>query len=145
MSGAGLSVVIAMLIAHSARRPHAWRYFAVLSIRTIELGVWGLRYAIGATIVGAEISPSGALTIAALVQIAVLAPIAPNGLGVREWAVGISASVFAIGISAEAGLAIGLLDRGMEVLVAVPLGLVAGAWLARKRRQLRLSGDMDRA
>lgn len=142
-SGALVSAVVAGAMLMSAKPIEAWRYLAVVSVRTVELGVWALRYALAAAIVGAEVSPLLALTIAALVQIAVLVPIAPNGLGVREWAVGLSASVFAAGISAETGLAIGLLDRGAEVLVAVPLGLLAAAWLARRRRQLGPSTDPD--
>jgi hypothetical protein len=144
-SGALVSAVVAGALLMSARPPEVWRYLAVIGVRTVELGVWALRYVLAAAIVGAEVSPLMALTIAALVQIAVLVPIAPNGLGVREWAVGLSASVFAAGISAETGLAIGLLDRGAEVLVAVPLGLLAAAWLARRRRQLGASTDPDDA
>lgn len=142
-SGAIGSAAVAACIARSRRRPHAWRYFAVLSIRTVELGVWSLRYMLAFTIVGGEISPAAALTIAALVQIAVLVPIAPNGLGVREWAVGISASVFALGITTEAGLAAGLVDRGAEVMVAVPLGLLAALSLARRRKKLGLADSPD--
>jgi len=135
-TGAIGSAVISVRIARSQSRPHAWRYFAVLSIRTLELGVWSLRYALAVTIVGGEVSAAGALTIAALVQIAVLVPLAPNGLGIREWAVGISASVFVLGITTEAGLAAGLIDRGTEVVVAVPLGLIAAGCLARRRKKL---------
>jgi len=138
-TGALVSAVIAMCIARSQRRPHAWRYFAVLSIRSVELGVWSLRYVLAFAIVGSEVSVPAALTIAALVQLAVLVPLAPNGLGVREWAVGISASVFTLGITTEAGLAAGLVDRGAEVVVAVPLGLIAAACLARRRSKLGIT------
>lgn len=130
VSGGMICAALALVTCRSAKMPHMWRYFGTTAVRTLELSVWALRYALAVRIVGGEVSADGALTIAALVQIAVLLPIAPNGIGVREWAVGIAASGFAIGIAAETGLAAGLLDRGMEVLVAVPLGLMAAGWLA---------------
>lgn len=150
----GGSVALAGLIGacalcRSAAYPHLWRYFAVLSVRTLELGVWATRYALAVFIVGGSLSPAAALTMAALIQLALLAPVTPNGIGVREWAVGLSASVFAVGLSAEVGLAAGVLDRGVEVLVAVPMGLAAAAVLAEKRRRVKglgsASADADDA
>jgi len=142
-SGAIASAAVAAALFGSERKPHVWRYFAVLSIRSVELGVWALRFALAATIVGGTISPVAALTVAALVQIAVLLPIAPNGLGVREWAVGFAASVFAIGMTTQTGLAAGLLDRGAEVLVAVPLGLAGAMWIARRQRRMGAGRSAD--
>ncbi|MFI4854907.1 MAG: lysylphosphatidylglycerol synthase domain-containing protein [Phycisphaerales bacterium JB065] len=143
VSGGMICAALALVTCRSAKMPHMWRYFGTTAVRTLELSVWALRYALAVRIVGGEVSADGALTIAALVQIAVLLPIAPNGIGVREWAVGIAASGFAIGIAAETGLAAGLLDRGMEVLVAVPLGLMAAGWLARRRKQLGVEISAD--
>lgn len=134
-SGGLAAALVAVHLFRSGSHPHAWRYFAVLSVRTIELGMWASRYALAVFIVGGSVSPAGALTMAALVQLALLAPLAPNGIGVREWAVGLSASVFAVGVTAEVGLTAGVLDRGVEVLVAVPMGLVAAGVLANNRRR----------
>lgn len=143
VSGGLVCAALALLTCRSQKMPLACRYLGATAIRTLELSVWALRYALAVRLVGGEVSADGALTIAALVQIAMLLPIAPNGIGVREWAVGIAAGGFAVGIASETGLAAGLLDRGMEVLIAVPLGLMAAGWLARRRNRLREEGSVD--
>ena len=134
LAGVPVGVGLAIAFARRRKRPHRWRYAAVFAVRTVELGVWASRYLAAVWIVGGSVSFEGALAMAAIVQLAVLAPLAPNGLGIREWAVGLSASAFAIGVSAETGLAAGLLDRGLEVLIAVPLGFIGAAFIARRRR-----------
>lgn len=141
--GALFCALLALVMHRSSRRPHAWRYLAVVSVRTVELGVWALRFALGAAILGEPVSPVAALTVASLVQIALLVPIAPNGLGVREWAVGFAAGVFAMGMTTQSGLGIALLDRGAEVLVAVPLGLIGAMWIARRRRKFAVGESAD--
>lgn len=142
-SGAFVCCLLAFVMHRSTRWPHAWRYLAVVSVRTVELGVWALRFALSAAILGEPVSPVAALTVASLVQIALLVPIAPNGLGVREWAVGFAAGVFAMGMTTQTGLGIALLDRGAEVLVAVPLGLIGALWIARRRRALGVNDSAD--
>jgi uncharacterized membrane-anchored protein len=54
-----------------------------------------------------------------------------NGLGVREWAVAVAAPVLG-GYERDAGLAAELVGRAVDVAVAVPLGLLAAAWLIRR-------------
>jgi uncharacterized membrane protein YbhN (UPF0104 family) len=147
LAGIPIGAVLAIVFARGSGHPHRWRFGAVFALRTLELAVWASRYVASVWIVGGSVSFEGALAMAAIVQIAVLAPLAPNGLGVREWAIGLSASAFAVGVSAETGLAAGLLDRGVEVLIAVPLGFIGAACIARRRRLARTqsapSADSD--
>lgn len=147
LAGVPIGAAIALIFARDRSRPHRWRYGAVFALRTLELAVWASRFSASVWIVGGSVSFEGALAMAAIVQIAVLAPLAPNGLGVREWAIGLSASAFAVGVGAETGLAAGLLDRGVEVLIAVPLGFVGAGFIARRRQLARrapgASADAD--
>jgi hypothetical protein len=85
------------------------------------------------------------LAIAALVRLALLVPIAPNGIGVREWAIGLSAAAIAAGMTTELGLAAGLLDRAFEVAVAVPMGLLAAGLLAKWQRNALASDQTNLA
>lgn len=145
--GVPVGAALAIVFARDHTRPHRWRYGAVFALRTLELAVWASRFAASVWIVGGSVTFEAALAMAAIVQIAVLAPLAPNGLGVREWAIGLSASAFAVGMTAETGLAAGLLDRGVEVMIAVPLGFIGAACIARRRRLARTqsapSADSD--
>ena len=71
-----------------------------------------------------------------IADIALLVPFVGNGLGVREWAVGLTASRQ---VAAAVGLTADLVNRAAELIVAIPLGLAAWVWLtrtlARGRRQ----------
>jgi len=124
-------------------RPVIARYCAAGSLRVIDMAVWALRYALAFAIVGASIDLTTALVLAVASQIAMLVPISGNGLGVREWLIGALAASLpataALG-GAEPQLAQGLtadvLNRVVEVLVAVPLGLVSVALIGRRLRRL---------
>jgi hypothetical protein len=65
-----------------------------------------------------------------------LVPIVGNGLGLREWAVGLAAPLltpYVLGL----GLAADLVNRATELVVILVLGLGGMAWLtwhARKQR-----------
>lgn len=134
LSLAGGLGAAALALIRSSGPEHAWRPYAALALRTLELVNWAVRYALAITIVGGSITAEGALAIAALVRLALLVPIAPNGIGVREWAIGLSAAAIAAGMTTELGLAAGLLDRAFEVAVAVPMGLLAAGLLAKWQR-----------
>ena len=69
-------------------------------------------------------------------------PLMGNGLGVREWAVGLVGpmlptwmSAASGGLSRGLGLSADLMNRGFELAAALPVGLVCSALLARKQAQ----------
>ncbi|MHC4784997.1 MAG: hypothetical protein ACYTE6_03445, partial [Planctomycetota bacterium] len=74
---------------------------------------------------------------ACLSVVPMLVPFVGNGLGLREWAVGLAAPLltpYVLGL----GLAAELLNRAAELVVIVILGLGGIAWLTlRARRNLK--------
>ncbi len=67
-------------------------------------------------------------------MVAMLAPLTGNGLGVREWAIGLSArllrkSDLVLGLTAD------LLNRAAELIMVLVLGLVGMGWLAWRVRK----------
>lgn len=128
-----------------ARRPLIARYCAAGSLRVIDMAVWALRYALAFAIVGSSIDLSTALVLAVVSQVAMLIPISGNGLGIREWLIGVlAASLPTAALSgSESALAQGLtadvLNRVAEVLVAIPLGLISLGLIGRRLRQIRRS------
>jgi hypothetical protein len=116
-----------------------WWFPAAFGLRYLDSLIWTLRYAVVFALVGLPIDLSAAVAIAAVSQVAILIPLVGNGLGLREWAVGITAAalppvliggegdmVTAIGLTAD------LANRAAEVLLAVPVGLTA-IWLLTRR------------
>lgn len=117
----------------------AWRLAVVLGLRYLDLAVWVARYLAVFAIVGRPLAIEEAVAIALVSHAALLLPIAGNGLGLREWAVGLTAGLLpGSDGQTEIGLAADLVNRGFEVLVAVPVGLVCLGWLARRRNWHRL-------
>ncbi|MFO0895618.1 MAG: hypothetical protein U0574_11775 [Phycisphaerales bacterium] len=110
------------------------RPFALaLLARVVELWVWGVRSAACFALVGQPVSAPAALAFGCIAVGANTIPFLGNGLGVREWAVGLLATPIA-GCTLESGLAAELLGRAAELLVFVPLGLACGPALLRRVR-----------
>lgn len=112
----------------------------VLALRWVDIVLWMLRYAVVFELVGRPISLGGAAALAAVSQVALNVPLAGNGLGLREWAVGLTAGwlprdVMGVsgGLTTAVGLAADLVNRAAEIVVAVPVGLVSLGLLARRR------------
>jgi hypothetical protein len=145
--------------------PRARTFAAALLVRQCEFAVSVGRYAIALELVGAvardtvagsmagsmSASMSGsmgntaagsagvaietAIVLSCASAVATLVPFVSNGLGLREWTTALilpalDAGTFAAGVSAE------LVLRAAELLVTVPAGLVGGAWLARRAREV---------
>ncbi|MBX3354334.1 MAG: hypothetical protein KF724_01395 [Phycisphaeraceae bacterium] len=117
------------LLPWPSLRPFA---FALLA-RWLDLLLWALRAWACFALVGQEISPSTALAFACVAMLANLVPFIGNGLGIREWAVGLLATPLA-GVSVEAGLAAELVGRAAELIFFVPAGLVASRGIIRRLR-----------
>lgn len=133
----GAAAVAALVLARNGG--HAWRLAATLGLRYIDLGVWVGRYLAVFAIVGRPLAIEEAVAIALVSHAALLLPIAGNGLGLREWAVGLTAGLLPAGNGqTEIGLAADLVNRGFEVMIAVPVGVACLVWLARRRGWHRL-------
>lgn len=112
-----------------------WRHAGALGLRLLDMRVWMWRYEVVFALVGQPITESQSAAIAAVSQAAMLIPVVGNGLGIREWAVGLTAPMLPAwfaGAASQAGSSTGaltadLLNRASEVVVAVPVGLACGA------------------
>lgn len=134
--------VVLGVLAMAARGGEAWRLPAAGAIRYLDLLVWTARYAVVFALVGMPVSIQAALAIAVVSQLAMLIPLSGNGLGLREWAVGLTAGVLpvaflgvATGVDGGAqvvGLAADLLNRAGELLVAVPVGLLGWGYVYKR-------------
>jgi hypothetical protein len=135
-----LPSAIAAIVAVAARAAGAswWREVAALAARSVDMLTWVGRYAIVFALIGEPLKLEHVVAVTAVCQIATVVPITGNGLGLREWAVGLTlAAVAAPGLREQAaavGLAGDLLNRAAETMLAVPVGLTCSWLLARKVR-----------
>ncbi|MDQ7014464.1 MAG: lysylphosphatidylglycerol synthase domain-containing protein [Planctomycetota bacterium] len=122
-----------------------WREVAALGVRSLDMLAWVGRYAIVFALVGQDVSVERLVIVAAVCQVAMLVPLTGNGIGLREWAVGLTLAALAgsaatIDVREQAaaiGLAADLLNRAAETVLAVPVGLACSWLLARKVRRGR--------
>ncbi len=103
-----------------------------LVLRTAELIVIAVQSWAAFRLSGWDIEPMTAVGVAVVAAIANLTPFVGNGLGVREWAVGLAAPLLG-GYETDAGLAAQLTGRAVDALMAVAMGGPALAWIASRR------------
>lgn len=139
-AGTLLALFAGALAARASSRPIQARLLAVLALKYADSLVWGARYAAVFALAGNPISLPEAVAFACVSQAASTVPLAGNGLGLREWGVGLLASLLpsarAAGEgwdAAAVGLSADLVHRGLEVVVALALAAVAGALLMRSK------------
>lgn len=110
----------------------------VLIIRYLDALIWAGRYAVVFAIIGHPIGMAEAIILATSSGIVQSIPLAGNGLGMREWAIGLTLSLLPSatvhsGVD-PTGLAGDLVNRGLEVITAVPIGLLCIVWVTRITR-----------
>lgn len=125
LGAAPLVVGAAAALALRASGAGAWRYAAAFSLRYVDAALWVARYAVVFAVIGRPIGAAEAARVTAASQVALMVPLAGNGLGLREWAVAITSAT-------DAGLLADVVNRGAELLIAVPAGLLGGWWIARR-------------
>lgn len=120
-----------------------WRWLIATALRYVDIAVWIGRYALAFAILGAPLTLVGSTVTALASEAAMLSPVQ---VGLREWVVGVTSAAFATeaagglsgaegGAVVARGLLADLLNRGIEIAVALPTGLAASIWLiARYRR-----------
>lgn len=111
---------------------------AALLMRYADLAVWAVRLSVAFAIIGEPIPIMIGVLLAAAIQLAYLFPLTGSGLGVAEWAVGLVVAVTATSLTMEDGFAASLINRAAELATAIPLGLLAGGYIARQRRKHRV-------
>lgn len=137
MAPAALAATVALGLRGVARA-RAW----ALALRYIDTLLWVARYLLVFRAIGVPISFVQAAGAAAVSQVVLLIPIVGNGLGLREWAVGGVSAAMPVGrrgaqVTIAAGLAADLVNRALELVAAVPVGLLGVAWLSARVRRAR--------
>lgn len=124
-SGVWLSLAVAAVtIRVTTPTGLTWRVLAALAWRFADMLIWALRYWAAFSLLGKPIDFASATGLAAVAQVGMLAPIQ---FGVREWLIGLWTPVMVVGLTAD------LVNRAIEVLIAVPLGLASSLWLYRRK------------
>lgn len=118
--------------ATAPARTRVWAGAALL--RYAEVMVWAVRYHAAFALIGSPISAQAALAFACVGMVAMLIPLVGNGLGLREWAVGLASPLLA-GYDLGLGLTADLVNRAAELAVLVIAGPAGAAWLAWRRKK----------
>lgn len=146
-----LAALAGLFIPRRGVFAHVWRYSAAFLFRYADSLVWAIRYWL---LFGAAARPQGVSTSAAIASIsqsASLIPFAGNGLGVREWMVGLAARSLpdwygkSTSMPVVDGVSVELLNRACEVVVALPVGLLSLWWLTRRYGRLRAQETLNAA
>ena len=107
------------------------------AVRIADMLVWALRYWVVLDVLDSRVSVAQSVVLASVSQVAMAVPLTGNGLELREWAVGITAGSAKLA-DLQVVLVADLLNRGAELLVATPAGLVGivlvSRWLAARKR-----------
>lgn len=112
-----------------------------LAFSLLDMVIWMARYAATFALVGAPLNAPQAAAVTGVSQAAMVVPLTGNGLGLREWAVGLTGPLLpesltgAAPVSQPAALSADVLNRGLEVIVAVALGMVCSALIAANLRK----------
>lgn len=135
----GTATIWIVLVWIRARRTlnNSMRAYALATLlRLADILLWGGRYVMVFTLLGKPIAAREGVSLAVVANAASLIPLAGNGLGLREWAVGVVAAMLpshgTSEIVIETGLSADLVNRASEIIVAVVLGVPALIWVSRR-------------
>ncbi len=130
-------VFVSPLLALVARLFPKGRTLALgFVIRSAEVFLWALRYWCAFRLIGSPVSYESALVLATASCLATLVPFISNGLGLREWVVGLLTPILA-GASMEAGIVAELVNRTAELIIVIPCGAAGAVLLAKYRGAVR--------
>ncbi|MEY4118142.1 MAG: hypothetical protein RLZZ116_1470 [Planctomycetota bacterium] len=121
----GWSLLVCVVPALLALQRRGRTMLLALAVRQAEFSLWIARYWIVFRLVGAPIGLDTAVVLAAISVVSSLIPFISNGLGVREWAVGLLAPLITgDAVGATQAIVAELAHRVLEIAVVAPLGLV---------------------
>lgn len=124
-----LLIIIAALAPSPIARIYAWAG----AMRLLDVLVTALRYHAAFALIGSPIDWTSAMAFACISVLATMVPLVSNGLGLREWAIGLFVPVIA-SYQMELGLTADLLNRAAELVMVTAVGVPATLWLARRMR-----------
>lgn len=137
-----LALPLALTLAAWALAParHTRAYAGAAAMKYTDMLIWTARYWVVFQLIGTPLGVREAVAVAFVSQIALLIPLVGNGLGLREWAIGLLAASLPAWFdrdglgSAGIGLTADLVNRAAELLVAVPTGILGTLLVARFAR-----------
>ncbi|MCH7601797.1 MAG: hypothetical protein IIB54_03415 [Planctomycetes bacterium] len=131
-----IGVILPMPILLGSGLFSTWRLWLwALGARYIDLMVWAVRYWVAFKLIGVDIAPATALACACIGMFTMLIPFFSNGLGLREWAIGLTTPLFDDQIVLmEIGMTADLVNRAAEVMGVLALGLVGIGLLLLSRK-----------
>ncbi|MCH7791057.1 MAG: flippase-like domain-containing protein [Planctomycetes bacterium] len=139
----GVAALLTLLsIATRRSRPRVSVLFAAGVVRWFDMLVWAARYWVAFRLIGSPIDVLPAVLLATVSQVVLLVPFTGNGLGFREWAIGLVAGRFAIA-AVSLGIIADLVNRIAELAVAIPAGLIAWSILSRRLARRSAHGPAD--
>ena len=95
-------------------------------IRLADYGLAVVRYGAAFSLIGVTLSMEATMLIAALAMAASMIPFFANGLGIREWVVGMTVGVVSdLSAGIELGIVADVVNRAAELLIVIPLGVAA--------------------
>lgn len=103
-------------------------------LRYVETLLTALRYHLAFSLVGAPLPWAASTAVACVSMIATMVPFVSNGIGLREWSIGLLAPLLA-DVTLERGLAAELVQRAAEIAVILPSGFLGTWWLWRDARR----------
>ena len=124
-----IGAAVAMLLPSGPRHRRLWA--GAVLVRSIELLIWTGRYALAFLMMGMEIPLDAALVFACVSAFASMVPFVSNGLGIREWGIGLLAPSLAGAVVAR-GLAGELVNRAVEIVAVLVLGIPATIHVAQR-------------
>lgn len=133
--GLWIASAVPALVGSIALAFPRWRALGwAFELRYLETLLTALRYHLAFGLVGSPLPWHASVAVACVSMIATMVPVVSNGIGLREWAIGLMAPLLA-DVSLERGLAAELVQRAAEIAVIVPAGLVGFAAILRPDRK----------
>ena len=114
------------------------RFFEAIFWRWMDLLLWTVRYAVVFEMLGIDLNLESAAAAACIAGAANMIPFIGNGLGVREWAIGLAGPALATWTT-DTGLAAELLNRCLDLIVVAPIGIGVMPGIAKRIRIAGLS------
>lgn len=108
------------------------------AVRYVDLLATALRYHVAFALIGSPIDFQQSSAFACIAVVASMVPFLSNGLGLREWAIGLASPILAAP-QLELAITADLLNRVAEIAVIVPAGLIGIVYLMRLRQRRAVS------
>jgi hypothetical protein len=143
------AALLAIVGVSLSRRELVRRYLFACAVRYLDVLTWLGRYLCAFAALGRPLALSEAVALTAISQAAMVVPLVSNGLGLREWAVGVLGPALpasmrsAPALSFSVSLTGDLLHRVADILAAVPAGLIGSYIVSRNLKAATIAHRAD--